>query len=257
MPLLLGVDADNTLWDTNARFKAAQLALLQSLATADLLDDPVQELEHLRHLDQEISHYLQRNEYNFRTLAVALTLYYSQHLSDRDSILEALNHEPPPALLPLVNAAHDRFLQSLNQTPTLLPGAATLVQQLQTWSMERPDVVVLLISEGQIDRIETILAYHHFLSAFPHRILGQVKTPDLFRSIRAQYQTRPTDSCWMVGDSYHRDIWPSQQAGFHTVYIPGGFHGSEPHEHSPTLTLPSLEAFLPVLRDIVNCRHLD
>src|SRR5438552_6674031 len=83
-------DADNTLWDTNAVFRQAQLCLLGEMSKAGLLTDSEAELDTLRTLDRELVSQLGRFEYDFRLLSAAAAHYYSERVTIRNAVRSAM-----------------------------------------------------------------------------------------------------------------------------------------------------------------------
>jgi putative hydrolase of the HAD superfamily len=72
MHFVLIFDADNTLWDTNAVFHSAQVAMLETFETVDILSNARSQVERLRAIDRILIQRLERHEYDFRILATAL-----------------------------------------------------------------------------------------------------------------------------------------------------------------------------------------
>src|SRR5690349_5120340 len=85
MQAVLVFDADNTLWDTDSVFRAAQLAVLSTLAEAGIISDPYSQLGTLRTVDQELIRQLGRAEYDFSLLPTALIAFYTSGLATTEA----------------------------------------------------------------------------------------------------------------------------------------------------------------------------
>src|SRR4051794_25138629 len=94
MRAVIVFDADNTLWDTDGVFRSAQIAMLQTLGKAGLPVSPESHFGTLRAVDQEIMSSVTQAEYDFRLLAFALILHFSQHQSITEAAQTALSIQP-------------------------------------------------------------------------------------------------------------------------------------------------------------------
>lgn len=70
--VILAIDGDNTLWDTNSVFQDAQRWLISSLCRARPGGSPTLSLELLRRVDDLLILHIGRQEYNFQLLVLAL-----------------------------------------------------------------------------------------------------------------------------------------------------------------------------------------
>ena len=62
MSFVLIFDADNTLWDTNAVFHAAHLAMLKVLEQAQLVSDSRNQVTRLRSIDRALMRHFDRHD---------------------------------------------------------------------------------------------------------------------------------------------------------------------------------------------------
>src|SRR5688572_9051271 len=85
-------DADNTLWDTNAVFHAAQVAMLGVFEEAKLLANARDQVAHLRAIDRALMRHYDRHEYDFKTLIAAVAYHFLQGLGIEDAAAYAAIH---------------------------------------------------------------------------------------------------------------------------------------------------------------------
>ena len=91
MNAVIVFDADNTLWDTNAVFRTAQLELLRVFEKHGLVTSAEEELSTLRQIDQQLMSSLGNFEYDFVNLSRALDYYYGQkHTTLEQAVIRAL-----------------------------------------------------------------------------------------------------------------------------------------------------------------------
>lgn len=235
---VLVFDADNTIWDTDAVFRTAQIALLQTLADGGLLDNPEAHLALLRAIDQRLMALYRRAEYPFDALPKALIMFFARHHSPEDAAEEAFDATNAQAYEPnhpLIQLAHTAFTAALRQVPPLFSDALTTLACLRAASSPTQHIAMILMSEGDIARIERVLSAHYFRErAFFDEILLLEKNAETMAYARStgyrvlgEPDTAASIPAVLIGDSLKRDIRPANQAGFVTIYKPAAFKGFE------------------------------
>lgn len=216
-PATVFVDADNTLWDTDAVFAAAQRQVLTDVATA--LDTPSpgdDKLAFVRAVDQALAERHHAGlRYPPRLLIQAVELALNGMPADtaaRAAWKGGLKYRLPADAAERVEA---RYFGALAMPPDLRPGVRDGLERL--WAA---DSVMLVISEGAKERVRRNLAQFG-LTKFFRRVIEAPKVPELYR--RICNLTGGPDRAFMVGDQLDRDIMPARNAGVTTIYFPGGF----------------------------------
>ena len=121
--LILVVDGDNTLWDTNGIFEKAQRWLLRSLRRARPRDPMTPSFEQLRQVDDLLIQESGRHEYDFRLLVLAL-LSLQKGSPEKDSVsfaLSELRGHPDSKDTKLAARISQVFHLKLRGIPSLLP----------------------------------------------------------------------------------------------------------------------------------------
>ena len=211
------VDADNTLWDTDAVFAGAQIALLDDVTTALGMSAPqVDALAFIRAADQALA---ERHHAGLR---------YPPRLLIRAAEL-ALNGTPPDAAAraawkgrgnyqisdEAADAIEQHFFAGLATPPVLRPGVAEGLERLHA-----DGCLLLIISEGakaKVDRNAERLGVAQFFD----RVLDAPKSAEIYH--RVLRLTGTPRRAFMIGDQLDRDIAPAKAAGIWTIYFPGGF----------------------------------
>ena len=255
-------DADNTLWHTNAIFRAAQLAALRVLAEASLIVDPEAQLETLRTLDRELVRRMGRFEYDFRVLLAAVS-YHTQGLPAEEAITRAITRSEEGVGLEhsaAVERAHAAFRRGLDEVPPLYPDAEAILTAIRS-SQSDQHIITVLFSEGDPERVERTLRANGVREReFFDEIIVAHKSREAFEAaneLGLQHLPQRKDGGEIltvsIGDALRRDIKFCNQAGFITVYIPSDFHGrEEPQEpdEEPCFTIESLRELPAVLRGL-------
>lgn len=214
--VLMVTDADNTLWDTNAIFATAQLALLaqiemrlQRTATA------ANRLSFVRAIDQRLA-ILHEDELGYPPEMLVL------------GIIEAIEGVSPnqAAQKVFAGSVSNRMLPTEEMAYHFLDQVRRLVPELRTGVMEgipqlhQKNVVLVVATEGNADRCRSLLDYYK-LSSYVTEVFEGKKMSSFFSDIASVYG-KPTIRL-AVGDQLDRDIAPAQTAGFRTIYFPGEF----------------------------------
>lgn len=223
MSKLVFIDADNTLWDTNAVYREAQLWLLGAVeqrvgATAGGED----RLAFVRAVDQEIAAQHHGGlRYPAQILARALALVLQGETVVR-AVKRVWADEQAGLAIEEAQALEDGFKARLGATPTLRPGVSSGVARLSAAGF-----TLFILTEGQRERIERTLTAHD-LNRAGVRILEAKKEGALYQRVR---RLEGADTAFMIGDQLDRDIMPAKAAGLTTIYFPGGFAPRwTPHE---------------------------
>ncbi len=228
VPTVVFVDADNTLWDTDAVFAAAQLGLLSGVERAIGVGGPTDDrLAFVRLIDQSIAerhHAGLRYPPKLLAKGIALALKGATPqiaarrvwmVSDADQVLSIDDAAQLEAT----------FVSSLQELPQLRPGVRDGLLALH-----EAGNTVFVITEGGRDRVLRT-ARAHGLEGLFDRIIEAPKGRRIYS--RALRLFRGAVSGFMVGDQLDRDIGPAKEAGLRTIYFPGGFRPRwAPDQHS-------------------------
>ena len=205
-------DADNTLWDTDAVYRNAQLALLgEAEAEVGREAQTADRLAFLRELDQLLA---QRHHSGLRyppALLVRAVKTRLQGARPDQAIRVALREDASD------NGEHQDILQVFfTNLGKLAPLRLGVVEGLTKLASAGQQIVIA--TEGPKEKIESILAAHG-LSAHAHSVLSAAKGPPLYLRLAKT----SSGLKMMVGDQLDRDIEPAKAAGFVTAWFPGGF----------------------------------
>lgn len=205
--MLVVTDADNTLWDTDGVFAAAQLRLLARIEAAlGRQSDTSDRLAFVRAIDQRIA---ASRGGDLRYPPMLLVRGLCDELS-RGSVCDTSNR---------INCSSEEavFLRDLSENvPALRPGVRDGLVRLC-----RMRATVVVATESDRIRCQRILQGHQLSSMVDHVVAGR-KSSDFFRAIRSDYG-QPSQPAYIVGDQIDRDIEFGRSAGFVTVLFPGGF----------------------------------
>lgn len=197
-------DADNTLWNTDKVFAGAQLLVLEKVEKiTGRTADRKNRLAFVRQFDQEIA---QRHEAGLRYPPILLI----------DAITTALTSSSIASHH--TNDIIEAYFAALAQKPKLRPGVRTTLRSLQD-----SDVTIVVASEGKEERLRGNLDSHNLTGLVSDLVVGK-KNRDFFDVLYQRGGTAYPKVC--VGDQLDRDIAPAKEAGFTTLYFPGGFRPS-------------------------------
>lgn len=259
MSYVLAFDADNTLWDTNAVFRDAQVEMLSTLAAEGLLSSPENCVDELRRLDRKLMSEMGENEYDFRALAEALILYYKDSKSPNRAVESILSRRAEgKSYSELAGKAYERFAETLEKVPSLLPGVEETLSEIDQYR-KTGKVITVLFSEGDPDRLSRIMESHDDISEdyFDCVIITSKKNLSSFQDMKKEVRSRTgslrNPAFIMVGDSISSDVRPANKSGFISIYKPGDFKGIEDPENQedrPDYTIDSLREVSGVLEQI-------
>jgi putative hydrolase of the HAD superfamily len=261
---VLVFDADNTLWDTNAVFRRAQLDLLRVFVKAGYISDEASQFEILRTVDRKLSSQLGCFEYDFGLLSAALAHHCSGASTIEEAVSRAIDRRSEnldSGLIALVDEGYRTFQVGLRRVPTLYPDAASVLSSIRAARSPDIHIVTILFSEGNPARLEHILQAHEIRerSLFDEIILG-TKSVEAFEAAKLaglkhlpEGRDHAEPLFVMTGDSLLRDIKYGNQAGFVTIYKPASFLGREtPREKDerPDIVIRSLSELPSILKDM-------
>jgi putative hydrolase of the HAD superfamily len=204
-------DADNTLWDTNGVYEAAQRALLEQIEQFVGEESSASDrLAYVRDYDQAIaSMHHEHLRYPPNLLAHSLVLGLRGKPS-REAARLVIRGGPLAGTEPAV----DEFRSMLLRTPQLLPG----VGQGLRLAAER-STTIYVVTEGPQDQVAHTLQQHG-LTQYASQVLSATKTTSLYRRLKKLNRGALVA---MVGDQLDRDIVPAHGAGLLAVWVPSAF----------------------------------
>jgi len=215
--ILLVTDADNTLWDTNAAYAQAQLALLsdvEELVGARTVE--ADRLSFLRRIDEKIAAgHARRWKYPPRLLVdeLAQALLRSGETRRRGSRTSTSKSEADGRAVKIASEFLSRVAE---QWPALRPGVKCCLQDLKSVGAR-----VVVATEEDAERCQSILE-HYRLRDYIEEIASGNKSVSFFRDIGNRFGGAK-QLCFSVGDQLDRDVAPAKLAGFVTILFPGGF----------------------------------
>ncbi len=212
-PMLL-VDADNTLWDTDAVYAAAQVNLLAEVEEQTGLTAPGPKLDFVRAYDQALAasdHRGFRYPSNLLVRSLVLGLRGLPPKGAADTAPDGIGRTLSPGIM---GDLTNRFDQSLNRTPELLP---TVEDGLRLAAEAGADVWVLTENGAELQRSRVS---HHGLDVWIRGVAEATKTVDQFARQRRRFAPRPLI---VIGDQPDRDIAPAREAGCVAVLVPSRF----------------------------------
>lgn len=211
----LFTDADNTLWDTDAVFAAAQLEMLREMERRtghNAPDDEDRGLAFLRNVDQRIAaihpEYLR---YPPGLLAQGLALALAG--SDIAEVVERITG-PGANITGEFEQVQAQFLESVKRIPPLREGV-----QAGLLAISAARVPITIVTEERIERCRRILA-EHGLDSLITEVVSVRKSVEVYLDLRRK---AGCERCFMVGDQLDRDVQKATAAGFVAFYFPGGF----------------------------------
>lgn len=232
--LLWVTDADNTLWDTDAIYRHAQLGLLKGVESALGIRIEVPDRVHfVRTLDEELA---RRDHRGFRYPSGKLVEALAWRLQGQG--LESSASRALTKSGALSASARDEILEhfqaELAERPSLRKGVRAGLLALQSAGAR-----VVVVTEGDRDRIERTIGWHGMEGVVQTLIYAQ-KTVALFSRIR---RTSITSKPWAIGDQLEKDVLPAKDAGYSVVLFPSSFRPSMPSRSSLPGDVPVAESY--------------
>lgn len=239
------VDADNTLWDTNAVYANAQLALLSAVEDHVGVSCTGDRLAYLRIIDQALAQrHPQRLRYPARLLAQALASALDRGDASNAAALVLEGATEASLLDELIAQSIEKdFIDALQSPPSIRDGVHEGLDAFQS-----EGAVMVILTEGHKARVAAnaeALGLAHYFSD----LIEAVKTPRSFGELMERAPS--SDLAFVIGDQLQSDIRPAKTAGFTTIYFPGGFRpGWEPEvaEIAPDYQIKNFADAPPIVR---------
>lgn len=241
------VDADNTLWDTDAVFAEAQLHLLASIERATGISTlAADRLAFIRELDQHLaSRHHQGLRYPPRLLARA-TAFALMGISAPRAAKSAWLGELKSALGEGAELGLEQdFVAWISRPAKLRPGVMEGLDGLLAAGL-----TVLIVTEGAEAKVAAT-AERLGLNGHFTRIIEGKKRPELYQ--RVIRLAKSSEGGFMVGDQLDRDIAPAKEAGLTTIYFPGGFQPRWVPEEAEVRPNFKIESFAEVPGIVTSC----
>jgi putative hydrolase of the HAD superfamily len=208
---LLLSDADNTLWDTNAVYAAAQLRLLEEVEEyVGNSFQPLDRLAFVRSIDQSIA---AKHPNGLRYPPILLTT----------ELIRTAIGEPRDEFGAL--SCEDRHYEAARQferdfvervrgnIPELREGVSQGLCDLNAMGTR-----IVVFTEGDEARCRSLLQHHH-IAQFVSDLKSTRKSVEEYLKMAKDFY----DSIFMVGDQLDVDIALAKTAGFTTIYFPSSF----------------------------------
>lgn len=238
--LIVVIDGDNTLWDTNRVFEDAQRWLLRSLHRAKPSVSIALSFEQLRKVDDLFIRESGRQEYDFQLLVLAL-MFLHKGMTETEAVsfaLSKLREHPSSVDVKLATKITQAFRLRLQEIPPLLPSVSRSLEELsQLKTCYKGRLALILLSEGDESRIRPTLECHFGKSeVFDVLKIVERKSVDTLPDVQIQGSkvlesesgcSRIQSQLMVVGDSIESDIVPGNLVGAITIYIAGGYRGVE------------------------------
>lgn len=211
------IDADNTLWDTNAVFADAQLGLLADVEGAiGVATGGKSDLAFVRSVDQAIaSRHHAGLRYPVALLIRGLELSLGglpAEAAARAAWSGGRNFQIDEQISKKIE---QRYFDQLSAQPAIRNGVMEGLEGLRA-----QNALLFVVTEGAKTKVEAT-AERLGLAGYFERVIAAPKTPDLYRRVLRLAGT--PQMAFMVGDQLDRDIGPAKSAGLRTIYFPGGF----------------------------------
>lgn len=249
MAACIYTDADNTLWDTDAVFREAQLGLLNEVEElSNRSASSVDRLAFVRQYDQAIAvRHHARLKYPPALLVSALRAGLFGESPDEAAVRVVAEGSVPTSSERL---ALESYANTLGTLPPILQTVREGLQRAQSGH-----VPVYVVTEGSLDLARQRLASLK-LERLTDGILSAVKSRELYaRLIQRAYPRRAT----MIGDQPDRDIQMAHSAGMRTVLVRSQFRPAWTQDISQEAADATVDTFLQgiewVLRNEESERH--
>lgn len=213
-PVIL-VDADNTLWDTDAIFTQAQLLMLALVEAEIGLAAPDRDrLGWLRSYDQAMAQIDHRHlRYPPRLLVQALALGLSG-IGPREAAAASMGGSVQAMPTSTAGVIVSEYVSRLQTIPDLLPGVREGLTAARDAGVE-----VWVLTEGHAERQRARIS-DLGIGDLIKGVAEVTKTVEQFDRQRRRFAPKPL---YVVGDQPDRDIAPARAAGCRTVLVPSRF----------------------------------
>lgn len=249
-------DGDNTLWDANAVFTEAQLAILEELKNIGLDIDPNEEFKNLRLFDNMLIKKYQKYEYNFRVLPFALYLYYKKKTSEEKAIQMAYDIFEKGRKedgLDVADKCYKSFKNKLQQIPSLFNNVIKTLKYIKDLKC-----YLILSSEGKKERLTKIINYYNLEQFFDH-ISTEKKSIETFKKLilkgseMLKYSKTYLKKVIVVGDMLEREILIGNKIGAITIYKPGGYKPNQKAKNkmeTPNYKITEISEIIDLIKNI-------
>ena len=212
------IDADNTLWDTDAVFRAAQLKLLSGIeGQLGRRYEGEDRLEFVRAYDQALAfaHHLHLR-YPAQLLVRAIEAGFAGQSADqaaRDAIAgriplgDRMREERVQALV-------SSYVEELSEPPSLLPTVREAIAIARSAGFK-----LYVMTEGRVERQKKLMDLYELGEAF-EGVWELTKTQEQFARLVTRFAGMRVV---VVGDQLDRDIVPAKAAGCVAVLVPSRF----------------------------------
>jgi len=219
LDILVVTDADNTLWDTNAVYADGQLLLLEKIENDVGVKLEVEDrLAFIRAVDQEL---VRLNNYNLTYQPEFLYLAIFNMLNGyslMEAVTKAMGHTIAEISDKKMRERVNWFIDFIiNKKPELRSGVLTGIKQLSEMETN-----IVVFTEGNEKRCHSLIEFYG-LKQFILKVYVEGKHTLIYKKIQKELGS---NKAFMIGDQIDRDIQPAKEAGFFTIYFPGGF---KPH----------------------------
>ena len=230
-------DADNTLWDTNALFAQAQLALLSAAESFSGARGPGDnDLEYVRQFDQAIA----ASHHSKLRYPPALLLRALQEGLKGSNAKDAAQIALSQGAVPSEREANAlaSYACIVSSTPPLLP---TVREGLEL--ARRRSISVYVITEGPAETTHANLKELE-IESLTSGVLSAQKTPELYTRLK---QRAAPHKAFMIGDQPDRDIRFAKEAGITPILVLGRFRPVWFREADVSLADVVVESFLQAI----------
>ena len=238
MTVWIYTDADNTLWDTNAVFAEAQLALLEAaeaLSGRHCVSDD--RLGFVREFDQAIAaRHHSRLRYPpallLRALREGLNGHHAEEAAQRALAQGARPSESEETALA-------KYSEVLGQVPPTLPGVRNGLELARDH-----DAPVYVITEGPVEALRSRLRALE-LESLTAGSLSAAKTGELYARLK---QRAAPHTAVMIGDQPDRDIRLAKEGGLSAILVRGPFRPRWIQSADSALANATVENFYEAVR---------
>jgi putative hydrolase of the HAD superfamily len=250
-PVILA-DADNTLWDTDAVFMAAQSRMLDCVEAETGIVVPASDrLSWLRTYDQAIASIDHRHlKYPPAMLVEALVMGLRSVTAAAAAKSLVSGASRPTLLQATRDAIVDEYIRLLRTKPALLPGVRSGLELAR-----RGDLEVWVLTEGAADQ-QRQRVEHHGLASLVNGVSEVRKSTEQFDRQRKRFAPRRV---FVIGDQPDRDIAPARMGGCTAILVASrfrpGWHADEAWRNAEFIADTFDLAVAWVLREVTVVTH--
>lgn len=212
-------DADNTLWETDEVFAAAQLALLGFVEKAVGVSpsEGTDRLAFVRSYDQALAERHHAGlRYPVHLLIAALTLgLKGLDPLNASKVVRCRSKGSDDISEDTVAVATSAYREALHAAPRLRPGVLLGLQKLRQAACK-----ILVVTESSKESCLSLLDLHQ-LDGLYDQVVSAPKHSGLYRRLAKPFGSN--SATFMIGDQPDRDIQPAREAGLTTFLFRGGF----------------------------------